>query len=47
MHSLDKLFQVNPGIGFLRTFEGFSFVGSWPLPDNPFVRSRPVLSSRA
>jgi hypothetical protein len=34
--------QVDPGIGFLRTLEGFSFVGSWPLPDQPAMcPSRP------
>ena len=39
--------QVNPGIGFLGTLEGFSFVRGYPLPDNPLVGSRPVLSGRA
>ena len=39
--------QVNPGIGFLCTLEGFSFVSGLPLPDHPFVGSWPVLSSRA
>ena len=40
-------FQVDPGIGFLRTLEGFGFVSGWCFPDNSFVGSRPVLSSRA
>ena len=39
--------QVNPGVGFLRTFEGFGFVGGWSFPDNPLVGSRPFLGSRA
>ena len=39
--------QVDPGIGFLRALEGFSFVSGHALPDNPFVGSRPVLGSWA
>jgi len=39
--------QVDPGIGFFCTLEGFSLVSGWPLPDNPFVGTRPVLGSRA
>jgi hypothetical protein len=39
--------QVDPGVGFLCTLEGFSFVSGRPFPDHPFVGSRPVLSSRA
>jgi len=39
--------QVNPGIGFLRTLEGFSFVSGCALPDNPLVGSQPVLGSQA
>ena len=39
--------QVDPGIGFLCTLEGFSFVSGWPFPDGPLVGSWPVLSSRA
>jgi len=34
-------------IGFLCGLEGFSFVSGLPFPDNPFVGTRPVLSSRA
>jgi hypothetical protein len=40
-------FQVNSGIGLLRAFEGFGFVRDCPLPDDPFVGSRPVFGSRA
>jgi hypothetical protein len=36
----------DPGIGFLRTLEGFGFVTRWHFPDNPLVGSRPVMSSR-
>ena len=36
--------QVDPGIGFLCTLEGFSFVSGLP---NLLVGSRPVLRSRA
>ena len=39
--------QVNPGVCFLRTFEGFGLVGGLPFPDDPLVGSRPGLSSRA
>jgi hypothetical protein len=39
--------QVDPGIGFLCALESFSFVRRCPLPDHPFVGSRPVLSSGA
>jgi hypothetical protein len=39
--------QVNPGIAFLCTLEGFSFVSGLPFPVQPFVGSRPVLSNRA
>ena len=39
--------QVNPGIGFLGTLEGFGLVRGWPFPDRPFVSARPVLSRRA
>ena len=39
--------QVDPGVGFLCTLEGFGFVSGWPFPDNSLVRSRSVLSSRA
>ena len=38
--------QVDPGIGFLRALEGLSLVGGCPLPDNPFVGSRPALGGR-
>ena len=38
--------KIDPGIGLLRTLEGFSLVSGWPFPDNPLVSSRPVLSSR-
>ena len=36
--------QVNPGIGFLCTLEGFAFVSGCPLPDHLFVDARSVLS---
>ena len=39
--------QVNPGIGFLRTFEGFGLVRGVPFPDDTLVGSRPVLGSRS
>ena len=39
--------QVNPGVGFLCTLEGFSFVSGCPSPGNPFVGARPALGSRA
>ena len=39
--------QVNSGIGFLRTLEGFSFVSGLPFPDNLLVGARSVLSIRA
>ena len=39
--------QVDPGVGFLRTLEGFSLVGGFPFPDDPLVGSRPALSRRA
>ena len=35
------------GSAFSAHLEGFSFVSGLPFPDNPFVGSRPVLSSRA
>ena len=36
--------QVNPEIGFLRTFEGFGFVSGLPLPDKELVFARPAVS---
>jgi hypothetical protein len=39
--------KVNPGVGFLCSLEGFSFVCGLSFPDRPFVRTRPVLSRRA
>ena len=39
--------QVNSGIGFLRTLEGFSFVSGLAFPYNLLVGARSVLSIRA
>ena len=38
--------QVDPGIGFLRTLEDFSFVSGFSFPDEELVLARPPLSSR-
>ena len=35
--------QVNPAVGFLRTFEGVGFVRGLPFPDYRFMGTRPVL----
>ena len=37
--------QVNPGIGFLRAFEGFSFVRGFSFPNKPFMSSWSGFSS--
>lgn len=39
--------EVNPGIGFLRTLEGFAFVSGFSFPDKEFMRCRPQLGCRA
>ena len=39
--------QVDLGIGFLCTLQGFSFVSCLPFPHNPLVGSRPILSGWA
>ena len=37
--------QVNPRIGLLSRFEGFSFVSGWPFPHKPFMSSWSGFSS--
>jgi len=37
-------FQVNPGIGLLRAFEGFGFVSGFSFPDRELVFAWPAVS---
>jgi len=38
---------VDPGVGFLRTLEGFGLVRGWSFPNSPFVGTWPLLDTRA